>query len=925
MHINVRSNHKRPRPWLHDQGQISLLTKQGPMEVLASLGSCMEGLTVSEAERRLKEYGPNTVEEHPQAHLLIRFMRECTHLFAWILWIGAGLAILGESLSPHQGLAQLAIAIVMVVLVNALFSFLQEYRAERALEALRKMLPPKAKVIRSGRLMEMTADHLVPGDIFMIEEGDRVAADGRILESLGLNINLATLTGESLPQARSAMSELDVTPVEAKNIVLAGTEVTSGSARIVAYATGTMSEFGQIAHLTQAIPEQKSPLQAEMKRISFLIGGLALSLGGAVFTMGQVIHAPFWDNFTFAIGIIVALVPEGLLPTLTLSLAIATQRMARRNALVRHLPAVEALGATTVICTDKTGTLTENRMSVAEIYVDGMVQPHNAPELLKSPGMDWVLRVAGGCHTVRSVIREGINARVGDGMEVALVDFAMQKGHGPSAGRRVWQQGFDSERKRMSVGFSQGLSTTLLCKGALLGVLPICKSVNEKGLKRFLDDLTIERITAAESLLAERGLRVIAMAYREFSATEIPCEQDLIFAGLIGLHDPVRPEVPSAIQKCQFAGIKVIMLTGDHPVTAMTVARDIGLVDSNPVQLVLGSEISKMSASQLGFALDQSNVVVARVTADQKRRVVHALQQKGHRVALTGDGVNDAPALKTADVGVAMGLSGTDVAKQAADIVLMDDNFATIVAAVEEGRAVYANIRKFLTYILASNVSELIPCLAFLFFQVPLPLTGLQVLAIDLGTDMFPAIALGAEPPEAGIMGRPPRHSRDRLLDRGTLLRAYLWLGIMESAIAMLLYFVSLRESGWNFGEALDHNAPNYIQATTTCFGSICIIQLFNALNCRHSTLSIFDTRIKTNINLLSGLLLGASLILFLIYHPLGNLLLKTVPLDFSVWVILLPLVLVFVGFEEARKFWVRSLEDGYSNPPDIQKHLSGS
>jgi sodium/potassium-transporting ATPase subunit alpha len=915
MRVNDRSNSGRHRPWPHDRGQISLLTNLGPMEVLSSLGSGTEGLTESEAARRLGEYGRNSVEEHGKTHLVIQFIGECTHFFALILWVAAGIAVLGEYLAPHQGMAQLAIAIVIVVLLNAIFSFLQEYRAERALEALRRMLPPKAKVIRDGRLMEMMADLLVPGDIFLVEEGDKIAADGRIIESLGLNVNLATLTGESLPQARSALPEHDVSPLEAKNILLAGTVVINGSARAVAYATGKLTEFGQIAHMTQMIPEQKSPLQREMKRISIMIGGLALILGGSVFAMGQVINAPFWDNFIFAIGIIVALVPEGLLPTLTLSLALATQRMARRNALVRHLPAVEALGGTTVICTDKTGTLTENRMTVSEIYVDGMRRGHDESDLLESPGMEWVLRIADGCHTVRTVVREGKSIRVGDGMEIALVDFAMQKGQNQNSGRRVWQQGFDSERKRMSVGFGQGSVTTLLCKGALQGVLPVCKNVNEKGVRLPLDAMATQRITAAESALAERGLRVIAMAFREFSATEVPSEEDLVFAGLIGLHDPVRPEVPESIQKCHLAGIRVIMLTGDHPVTAITVARKIGLLDAPQAQLVLGSEISKMSASQLGIALDHPHVVVARVTADQKRRVVQALQQKGHRVALTGDGVNDAPALKTADVGVAMGISGTDVAKEAADVVLMDDNFATIVAAIEEGRAVYDNIRKFLTYILASNVPELIPCLASMLFQVPLPLSGLQVLAIDLGTDMFPAIALGTEPPEAGVMSRPPRGHDDRLLNGATLFRAYLWLGLMESGIAMLLYFMTLREAGWQFGDLLDHRAPAYTQATTTCFASICTVQLFNAFNCRHASLSLFDHRMKSNPSLLLCVALGASLVAFLIYHPVGHLLFSTDALDYTVWMVLLPLVLTFVTLEEARKSWVRFRAESRPHP----------
>jgi sodium/potassium-transporting ATPase subunit alpha len=891
---------------LHDQGQISLLTTLPPSEVLPTLGSGVDGITQVEATRRLLEYGHNTVDDHGKPPVWMRFIGECTHFFALILWVAAGLAILGDRLSPDKGMLHLAIAIVVVVLLNAFFSFLQAYRAERALDALRGMLPPKAKVIRDSRLTELPVEVVVPGDILILEEGDKVPADARILESLELQVSLATLTGESLPVVRNADSSIARNPLEATNIVLAGTEIISGSARVLVYATGMMTEFGRIAHLTQAIPERKSALQSEIRHISIMVGILALSMGCAVFLMGQFINVPFWENLIFTIGIIVALVPEGLLPTLTLSLALASQRMARRKALVRHLPAVEALGATTVICTDKTGTLTENRMSVGAMYVDGVTLTRGQIPSSEKTGLTWISRIASECHSVRNVLRDGESTRIGDGMEIALLEFALEQGHEKVAGERVWQQGFDGDRKRMSVACRAGSSTTLLCKGALQGVLPVCTSMFEDGQTHPLDSARLKRINDAEAAIAAKGLRVIAFAFREVKPGHTPSEQELIFTGLIGLEDPVRPEVPEAIQKCQIAGIKVIMLTGDHPMTALTVARQIGLVRGDPVHLVLGSEIVTMSTSQLGIILDQPNVVVARVTADQKRRVVQALQRKRHRVALTGDGVNDAPALKSADIGIAMGITGTDVAKEAADIILMDDNFATIVAAIEEGRAVYANIRKFLTYILASNVPELITCLTFMIFRVPLPLTGLQVLAIDLGTDMFPAIALGAEPAERGLMSHPPRSLDERLLDRGTLLRAYVWLGLMESVIAMLLYFIALDESGWHFGVELDRFDPVYLKATTSCFAAICMVQLVNAFNCRHTTLSIFDRRAPPNADLLIGLSLGVAFVLLLIYLPIGNRLFNTTPLESTVWVVLLPLALIFIALEEARKRWVR-------------------
>lgn len=405
-HMNHLSAKRQSLGWLHDQGQISLLTTLPPSEVLPTLGSDVDGITQAEANRRLMEYGHNTVDDQRKSALWMRFIRECTHFFALILWVAAALAFIGDLLSPDKGMSQLAIAIVIVVLLNASFSFLQEYRAERALDALRRMLPPQAKVIRDSHLTELPVEVIVPGDILILEEGDKVPADARILESLGLNVNLATLTGESLPVVRSAEKSLETSPLEAKNLVLAGTEVLNGSARVVVYATGMMTEFGRIAHLTQVIPERKSVLQSEIRRISIMVGILALSVGGAVFGMGQFINIPFWENFIFAIGIIVALVPEGLLPTLTLSLALASQRMARRKALIRHLPAVEALGATTVICTDKTGTLTENRMSVGSIYVDGVTLLRGQKPLSENTGLTWVSHIASECHSVRYVLRD---------------------------------------------------------------------------------------------------------------------------------------------------------------------------------------------------------------------------------------------------------------------------------------------------------------------------------------------------------------------------------------------------------------------------------------------------------------------------------------------------------------------------------------
>ncbi|HEY7657340.1 MAG TPA: cation-transporting P-type ATPase [Burkholderiales bacterium] len=881
------------------------ITHLTPDEAIASLRSHAGGLAADEGQRRLAEYGPNRVEEKKGEPLALRFLREFIHFFALILWLAAALAFVADFYDPALGMATLGWAIVGVIAVNGAFSFWQEYRAERAIAALKRLLPHQVTALRDGAACLLPAEALVPGDVILVGEGASVPADCRLIGAFAVRVNLATITGESLPKARTAAATTEDDLLRAPNLLLAGSTVVAGEGRALVFATGMHTEFGKIARLTQAGDEPASPLQREIARLSRLVAVLATALGVVFFLVGRLLGLAFWENFIFAIGIIVANVPEGLLPTVTLSLAMATQRMARRKALIRHLPAVEALGAATVICTDKTGTLTENRMSVKRVFVsDGLRDPAQM-EPAAVARHAALFEAAALCHNVRRVTENNAPRWLGDPMEVALVEMAERAG---TVARhvRVDEVPFDADRRRMSTVHDGPSGRVLYCKGAPEAVLPLCRDVlAAEGIRALTEGDRAQYVRAQEEMAAA-GLRVLAFASRALAAAapRERWEEDLLLAGLIGLEDPPRPEVPVAIEKCRAAGIRVIMVTGDHPHTARAIAREIGLA-RDPV-VMLGDALRRLTDTQLQLALDTPEVLFARVTADQKLRIVEALQRKQHVVAVTGDGVNDAPALRRADIGIAMGVTGTDVAREAADMILLDDNFASIVNAIEEGRSVYQNIRKFLTYILSSNIPEIVPYLAFVVFRIPLPLTIIQILAVDLGTDMVPALALGAEKPDPATMREPPRPRSARLLDGPLLARAYLFLGVIEAAAAMAAFFFVLGLGGWSYGEALAKTEPLYLQATTACLAAIVVTQVVNVFLCRHPRASAFAFAFGSNSLLLWGIAIELALIFAIVYTPLGNLVFGTAPLGAEVWMFVLPFAAAMLAMEEARKAFVR-------------------
>jgi sodium/potassium-transporting ATPase subunit alpha len=879
-------------------------------EALASVGSSPRGLSPAEAVRRLHEYGPNRVEKLARQSPLIRLLKEFVQFFSVILWVAAGLAFVAEWFAPGQGMARIGYVLIAVILVSVVFSFLQEYRVERTLAALQKLLPQNVRAQREGSVIEMPAEQLVIGDILLLEQGDNSPADCRLIEAFGLRVNSSTLTGESIPKALNANPSQEKELLHSNNILLAGTSIVSGRATAVVFATGALTEFGKIAHLAQISSEVASPLRKQLMHLSRLIAFLSITIGVVFFVIGTVIDVPFWQDFIFSIGIIVAMVPEGLLPTLTLALVLAAQRMAKRNVLIRHLTSVETLGSATVICTDKTGTLTENRMRVRELFLRNdryfAADIQSTPELV-AKHHEFFLS-ASLCHDVKETKTCDGSRLIGDPMEVALFEMARNALPAMQAPQRLDELPFDADRMRQSVVYQIGEGRVLYCKGAPESVLPLCGHVAADGEALPLEAVQRENISHAHEAMARKGLRVLAFASRQLPAVSasLAPEQDLVFQGLVGLEDPPRGEAVEAIRKCREAGIKVIMITGDHPRTAIAIAREIGLVQSPNPEVITGAQLRELSKMKLDLVLDAPEIIFARVASDQKLRIVETLIGKNHIVAVTGDGVNDAPALKAAHIGIAMGIAGSDVAKEAADMVLLDDNFASIVSAIEEGRAVFQNIRKFLAYVLVHNVAELVPYLAFILFTIPLPLTPIQALSIDMGTDSLTALGLGVEKPGPQSMRIPPRPQNEKLLNLSLALRAYLFLGIIEAAAAMAAFFFVLLAGGWTYGQALPLDDPLYLRATTACLSAIVVLQIVNVYLCRSSVRSVFSISLFDNPLIIWGVGLEIGLLLLINYAPLANAVLGTAAVPHAFWPFIVPCAAAMLAAEELRKWIVR-------------------
>jgi calcium-translocating P-type ATPase len=890
------------------------------IRLLRDLRTSEHGLSSREAERRLVQFGPNVLSRRQHMQWPRELARQFTHPLALLLWVAA-------VLSFAVGSQAVGIAVVLVIVLNAAFAFVQELQAERAVEALAGYMPQRATVLRDGKPTSIEATALVPGDVVLLEEGARIAADMRILSG-AVEVDLSALTGESVPVARSAAKQDGSAPrLEATDLVFSGTICTGGEAHAVAFATAMHTELGRIAALSERVHEDPSPLEQQVRRVAWLIAGIAVAMAFgfvplAIFGAGLSVH----NSVVFAVGLLAGNVPEGLLPVITLALAVAVRLLARRGALVKRLSAVETLGSTDVICTDKTGTLTQNRMRPVEAWLPGHSVPleTTAARDQQIAGLSALAQAAAGCNNARL---DAQGQAAGDPTEVALLEAARSLGADVDPDRREKSRqrlySFDPQLKLMS---TEDLEPDGQCwlhtKGAPETVLPLCVTVlSSGGLQEPLQDDQRMQITRQVEAYAQQGLRVLALARRPALAPPSQAspqppprqeaERDLCFLGLVTMFDPPRPEAADAIARCHGAGIRVNMITGDHPLTAAAIARQVGIGSGDPL-VVSAEHLDHRHERELKDILSRGReVVFARASPEAKLDIAEELRSQGHVVAMTGDGVNDAPALRRADIGVAMGLSGTDVAREAATMALTDDNFATIVTAVEAGRVVYDNVRKFIIYIFAHATPEVVPFLVFALAggAVPLPLTVLQLLAFDVGTETLPSLALARDPPEPGIMNRPPRSRTEGVIRAPMLIRAWLFLGLMVAGLSIGGFFYVLVSSGWHPGDATGigtrFHLP-YLQATTMTFLGMIFGQIGTAFAVRTQRASLRSVGVFSNRYLLLAIAAELAIAAVLVYAPPFQSLLGTASLPPRYLALLLPYPLIVWGADELRRLVVR-------------------
>ncbi|MDA8280522.1 MAG: cation-transporting P-type ATPase [Actinomycetota bacterium] len=950
------------------------LTSLDAPDVLAALGSSRRGLGEDEVVVRRRSAGRNLLPPPHRRPVSAEIAAQFTSMFAVILVVAAGLTFLTYLLSIPRDPAnlELTFGILAVVALNALVGFTQEHSAERTAEALQTMLPRTTRVLRAGVLVELGAEELVPGDMVVLRAGDAVPADGRVVEAHELSVEMAALTGESQPASRTDQPvEAGTAPLDARNCVFMGTSVVRGTARVVVFATGVATELGRVYRLTAEQAPEPSPLQRQVADMARRVAAVAIVVGALLFAVRLFTGNAAVASFVFALAVMVALVPEGLPATLSVSLAVAVRRMATHHALVKRLAAVESLGSTTVICTDKTGTLTKAEMTVQEVFASGRVHHvtgvgyEPVGEVEDAAAVTDVLVAGALCSDARIIPSDGDeDARVlGDTTEGAVVVAAAKAGIDVDveAARtpRVGVFPFDPDRKLMTTVHRSASGTVAYVKGSPQAVLDRCVVTRWDGREVPLDSELRRRIDQANDTMAARGLRVLAVAGRALPGTglilpdaraisatsadglptpatgidglptpagrpvtsadrqptQADVESGLAFYGLVGMSDPPRPEVTAAVAACRRAGIAVVMVTGDYGLTAEAVARRVGIIGTGPARVVTGAELDAMDDSMLASALaGDEQVIFARVRPEHKMRIVASLESRGEVVAVTGDGVNDAPALKRASIGVAMGRGGTDVARAAAVMVLLDDSFASITTAVELGRAVYQNLRHLLAYIFSHNLAELAPILAAVFVGFPLvPLNALQVLSIDLGSDVLPGMALGTEKPELGTMDHPPRPTTEHLFS-WAVVRRFLFLGSIQSAGVVFAFFWRIHTAHLPYSAFTAAN-PTYREALTMTQVGIIVSQFFNRFAVRSDRESVLRIGLLSNRPLFLVGFVDVGFAVAVSYVPALQSVFHTAALRLSDWLVLVGFGALLLVADEARKAWHRRMEPSRLEP----------
>lgn len=871
-------------------------------ELFQRVGSSPEGLTLSESLARLKQFGFNRFEERARTPLVVLFGKHLINPFAILLWIGSFLAFFSEFFSPGTGDIYIGIALIVVIFINGFFSFYQEYQSEKIIESFHNMMPPLIDVLRDKKEITISASHIVPGDIVFLKEGNKIPADGRLLSENELKVDHSSLTGESEPQLRS-LKCTHPNVLHSRNMIFAGTLVQSGDGVAVIYQTGMQTHIGKIAALTKTTHQGISPLKKELNRFIRIISFISVVLGLVFLSIGLSIGDNILSSLIFSIGILVANIPEGLLPTATLCLRIAAKRMAKRKALIKRLESVETLGSTTVICTDKTGTITENKTIANTLFINFQEIIIDGEKLDQVPGVSDLLKICILCNNAHPSKSKRVT---GDPVDTALLAFSDR--HTQSAEviqnhPRLREHPFDRIQRKMITINREGNRKAAHLKGAPEVVIESCNRILINGGIEALTEDRKKQLLSAYDSLASRGERVMGFAF----ATEDPFkEKEFVFVALMGLTDPPKKDVHEAISKCLKAGIKVIMITGDSTKTAEAIGKKVGLLTSSTALTISGEKLDLATDEEVKCLLSRPQIVFSRTTPLQKLRIVKLLQSMGEIVTVTGDGVNDAPALKQADMGVAMGIMGTEVAKEAADMVLLDDHFGSIVNAIEEGRTLFGNIRKFISYVLTHLIPEVLPFIAFVLLQIPLPLTIALILLIDLGTEILPALGIGTETPEEDVMNRPPRPRTEHLLTRPLLIRSYCIIGIIEALAGFFSYFVVLLSHGWEWGQELASQSPLYQKATTAFFVSIVICQIANVLVCRTERESIFKKGIFSNHFILFGIAVEVMIIWFVTSNPLANTFFGTQPLTLFEFALPLPFAFLIFFWEELRKSRLR-------------------
>lgn len=872
------------------------------------------GLTDKEAKYKLQKHGLNILAERKKISPLKILFQQFTDLMVIILMISTVISgLMGEMTE--------AVTIIAIVVVNAIMGFVQEFKTEKTMEALKSLAAPSAKVIRNEQQVSIPAEEIVPGDVLVIEAGDRIAADAAILESSSLHVDESLLTGESVPVEKNPIknNKALIDPFDKKSSVYMGTVVTGGRAKAVVYATGMKTEMGHIADMIQNIEDDETPLQRRLAHLGKFIAVGCLLICAIVSIAGVIRGEKLFNMLLSGISLAVAAVPEGLPAIVTISLALGVQRMLKRNALIRKLPAVETLGCASIICSDKTGTLTENKMTVRKIYAAGyqlsvtgngynlegdFLADNRSSDPLKVEGVKLALEIGALCNNsvitrpasentamgkIKSIFSKQDTLRIsGDPTEIALTIAAAKAGITQNSLNGTYQRidelPFDSDRKCMSIVCKSNKGEVyVFTKGAPDMIIDKCNRImSVRGIIK-LDELTRRSITRINDSMANNALRVMGLAFRKLeTGTYNPntknVENDLIFVGLMGMIDPPRKEAIEAVQKCRLAGIKPIMITGDHKLTATAIARELNIYCEGD-NVLTGAELDKMNESQLEN-MAPSVSVYARVSPKHKLMIVRVLKKLGHIVAMTGDGVNDAPAVKEADIGVSMGITGTDVTKEASSMVLLDDNFATIVAAVEEGRVIYNNIRKFIRYMLACNLGEVLTMFLGMIMWLPIPLLPIQILWVNLVTDGLPAIALGLDPAENDIMMRKPRGAKDHIFSHGLLkliVSRGIFIGLSTLGVFVsILYFVDSVEL-----------------ARTGAFMTLVMTQLIHVFECKSETKNIFEIPIFNNIPLILAVLCSLVMILGVVYIPALQIIFETVPLGLNEWLLILGFTLM--------------------------------